>query len=607
MLQKNHLPFEDRFFVEGDLSENDQDACARLLDDNPDAEAVFCVNDYTALGLYEEMHRRNLIPGKDIYIMGYDNTIMGSQAKPSLSTVRADPVALGEHAVDLVTRMLEGEDVRSEVIATRFVKRNSFGTENAGHAHGRSSLLNQDSLRNAFHDIFYRHIYEEATSDHSDIRRNFDTFMSRLLELNRMGQFTPDESRELLGLFDELLNSNMLQYADVDNLLHSFKQIYREVTDNRKDCPVLLDFFVEMYWKLSSALDHRFGIMEQQNLSNAYSTKLFVRDTLQFEGENGQCYLSLLNNLSWLNIKNGYVYAFEHVITHLVGENFNPPDEVCLKAVLEEGVTRSVPKTSQKTSLKEIFDFNGTRTCEKQLQMVMIPLFSNEFLYGFVICDLTEAVFKEGEFLTNMFSSAARIIQLLKVNQEIQQQLESNLAALKEHNIVLDNLSKSDSLTNILNRRGFFESANKKFLSNRSAHKNILVAYADMNNLKIINDRYGHEEGDYALKFIGRKLVELTGNTGIAGRIGGDEFAFVMDYEADDQGESVLNEIREEFDTFNTESEKPYNITISVGLCYVLWSENRTLEEALAMADEKLYEAKKNRIRRVAKEKHPRE
>ena len=92
-----------------------------------------------------------------------------------------------------------------------------------------------------------------------------------------------------------------------------------------------------------------------------------------------------------------------------------------------------------------------------------------------------------------------------------------------------------------------------------------MVIYVDMNNLKIINDRYGHEEGDFSLKFIGEVLTSVVQDAGVAGRIGGDEFACIMEYARDDEGEAVLWDIYNRFDQYNADSSKPYNLTVSAG------------------------------------------
>ena len=121
--------------------------------------------------------------------------------------------------------------------------------------------------------------------------------------------------------------------------------------------------------------------------------------------------------------------------------------------------------------------------------MVTLPLYANEMLYGILVCDLTDEVLEYGEFLSNQISAAVKMLNLLKNNEDIQKQLEESLYVLKENNLELETLSKKDPLTGICNRRGFFEYAEPMLNKARAAEKTFLVLYADMNNLKIINDR----------------------------------------------------------------------------------------------------------------------
>ena len=169
-----------------------------------------------------------------------------------------------------------------------------------------------------------------------------------------------------------------------------------------------------------------------------------------------------------------------------------------------------MPFTEQKTAVEDML-CNPYIQTDKKYSFVQIPLFYNESLYGVLLCDLTNEIFENGEFLVNQMSSPTRIIKLLKVNETIQQQLEESFEAMRENNVVLDTLSKSDGLTMTLNRRGFYQEAEKMLTEARESRKPLLVLYADMNNLKIINDRYGHENGDFSLKMIGRLLAEQIG------------------------------------------------------------------------------------------------
>ena len=125
-LWKNGILPQEKRYVEGDLTGNAHSTYARLLDDNPDLEAVFCVNDETAAGFYEELKARGLMPGRDISVFGYDDTEWCSQIYPTLSSVRADVSKLGSKACELLCRMMQGEKVSSVRLPTDLVVRNSF-------------------------------------------------------------------------------------------------------------------------------------------------------------------------------------------------------------------------------------------------------------------------------------------------------------------------------------------------------------------------------------------------------------------------------------------------------------------------------------------------
>lgn len=602
ILEEYRIPFEDKNYVEGNLSRYSEKAFQKLLDDNPDIEAVFCVNDDTAMGFYDEMKRRNLVPGKDIMVFGYDDTILGAQSKPSLSSVWADPVKLGERALQKLIYMINGEAVTSETLSTRFIKRNSFGnlTGNVGKEEDR--LLDSKHIDDYFDNIFYRYKYEGIDEAVSRIRQSFKCVMEGLFQLSDGCGISVD----IQEMFDDFLRYNALEYADVDNLLIYFEQVYH-VLEARKAMSgssyELKETFVIFYKKIIRAIENQFGSMREAEYNTRFSMKLFVRDILQFEKGNDQSYAMLLDNLGWLDVSNAYVYVFEKPIMHLYGEEFDLPEELYLKAVLKNGSVQTVPAIHQKKNISDIY-------CNSELNpdryaMVMLPLFSDEMLYGIALCDLTDKMFGNGEFLVNQMSSAVKMIQLLKINESIQQQLEESLVTLRENNIALDNLSKSDGLTGIYNRRGFYDAAGKLVEKNRKLGKPVLVAYVDMNNLKIINDRYGHEEGDFSLKLIGDILVDTMGDKGITGRIGGDEFACAIEYEAEDEGKSLLETIYGKFTAYNEKSEKPYNVTVSAGAYVLKAAEQLDLKEALTLADEKLYVEKQRRVKIVAKGEIP--
>ena len=122
VMREHHLAADDSNFIEGNLTRQQKQVLLDYMDQNPGVEAFCCVNDETAFSVYAALKERGIEIGKDVFVMGYDNTLQGAKAKPSLSTVMADANALGVHALELALEALNGKPAESIVIPTRFIK-----------------------------------------------------------------------------------------------------------------------------------------------------------------------------------------------------------------------------------------------------------------------------------------------------------------------------------------------------------------------------------------------------------------------------------------------------------------------------------------------------
>ncbi len=112
-------------------------------------------------------------------------------------------------------------------------------------------------------------------------------------------------------------------------------------------------------------------------------------------------------------------------------------------------------------------------------------------------------------------------IRLAEAEQRIVQQ-EERIAALESQVM-------SDELTGILNRRGFFESFRREIdRANRGYSTGGLLIVVDLDNFKAINDTYGHQAGDAALRNVARMLAENSRAMDTCARLGGDEFVLLM-------------------------------------------------------------------------------
>lgn len=151
--------------------------------------------------------------------------------------------------------------------------------------------------------------------------------------------------------------------------------------------------------------------------------------------------------------------------------------------------------------------------------------------------------------------------------------------------------SISDELTNVLNRRGFFELANQQLKTARRYKQKVFLLYADVDKMKSINDALGHKEGDEALKEVATILKTTCREADIIGRLGGDEFA-ILGLESEEEGLKRLSlRIREKVKR-SYEKENRYNLSISLGLVYSSSETPRSLDELLAEADNLMYKQK---------------
>lgn len=165
-------------------------------------------------------------------------------------------------------------------------------------------------------------------------------------------------------------------------------------------------------------------------------------------------------------------------------------------------------------------------------------------------------------------------------------------AQQKQYRAQLQAMARTDELTGLYNRAGLI-SARESMTAGRA--RTVAVIMADLDHLKQINDRFGHHEGDIALRSVADILRRVLGAGQVIGRIGGDEFqaCFVQPQEPFIQEQ--LRGIRDACDEYNRTSERPYFLEISVGYAIGTVQSREDWEALAARADEGLYEAKKTR------------
>jgi diguanylate cyclase (GGDEF)-like protein len=168
---------------------------------------------------------------------------------------------------------------------------------------------------------------------------------------------------------------------------------------------------------------------------------------------------------------------------------------------------------------------------------------------------------------------------------------ERRLMAENEH------LAMTDFLTGCLNKRGFYLLAEAEL--SRAARDNTPISFlfSDLDDLKLLNDSYGHIIGDEAVKYFAACVTSQCRPYDLVGRFGGDEFVFCFPHASEDQALNIVRRIQTALENSNFqvgETDITVQLSASFGLVTSVTGEDRDVEWFIHQADMALYKAKQN-------------
>lgn len=180
--------------------------------------------------------------------------------------------------------------------------------------------------------------------------------------------------------------------------------------------------------------------------------------------------------------------------------------------------------------------------------------------------------------------------QLIEQNQRLEQEIKERLKAEAE----VRQLSLTDELTGLYNRRGFFLLAQQQLKLAQRTNTNCSLIFADLDGLKIINDTHGHELGDRTIVDAGQILRQTFRDADILARFGGDEFTLFLLGE-----ESYPNDFKARLQTnidfFNQNANRVYKLSMSLGVQPCNIKDNFSIEDWIAKADKLMYAHKQTK------------
>jgi len=588
VMDECQVPLYNRIHIEGDFSkESSRAAMEHILEEKgfkPDV--IVCANDEMAIGVYEVLMEHGIDMPDTLAFTGFDNIDNATSFSPAFTTIGQPLKDIGKASIRGIHRLLTGDvqQVNEVYIGELFI-RESCGCYDFIESHnGLEQQVPNSSIREMLENIKEDYL-EQFIKGKKPQSSAFENQVDDLFEIleNELEQQLPKGS--FLKAFFKYTNQMTGGYRDADNLAYLMPWMKdRFIQLGIKKLPEALhDIFHEARILIGKIVLRNERKENYDFMNMYYSSSELVRE-LNGVSTTDEIFEVIIPYLETFNFSNYHICLFDEPISIDNRMDFVYPKEINMSFGYING-ERISPYSFETKDMIPPHVINQSN----HIEYAFFPMFFKENHFGYIACDVwipTKSIFRTiKEQITNALE---RLM--------VQKKIEDYNTQLLKLNEQLSQMAIRDTLTNLLNRRGVYEYLDLlREMSTDVAHI-IDIVYGDIDGLKIINDLYGHQEGDYAIEQVAKILKSALGDSGIVGRFGGDEFVCVIEKSIqEDFIEMFSLKVRHLLETFNKTEKKPYKLDISLGFSEWNSSGEDTIEHVLHQADIDLYRKKQKK------------
>jgi diguanylate cyclase (GGDEF)-like protein len=564
--------------------ESGEEAARYLLEKDIFFDGVVAANDEMAITLMFVLQKNGIRIPEDVSIAGFDNILRCNNVKPKLTTVKQPIVEMSVTAVEVALSIIRGEKVEKTIyLPAEPIFRESCGCLEL-------SLTDRlENLPNRLEELFIQisQIINSSIWNQGPCLELAKKIISTLE--NNNSHF--DDYQMMIQSFEEYLD---VQLNSAENIFHwqaifSLIRKYFSYSPNSSRISVVDDLLIKMLNILITKTNIDYVTRFAQDNSAFLvltNTTFLMSSAIQIEDLNK----IIQEYFPSIYIKSCYLFSFVKELEHNIGEPFSDLEIKFLTAFDEKGNIKSVTDAP----LNEPPVFHTYLPKSRRYSIVFSALFSREYVYGLMLIEPVNLSISSFNFMEILFAQVSGDLRSLILLERNKKQKE----ALEFYNKELSDVAQRDELTGLYNRRGFMLLADQAMSMAFNKDKAGLFFYADMDDLKSINDDYGHDKGDIAIIEMSSILKRCFRDTDIIARLGGDEFT-VFTVDVPDELQSVIeSRVKQYTDEFNQNSNQPFQLSISIGCLPFMVEMKTAIEDLIKQTDTLLYEqkkAKKNR------------
>ncbi|MCH5291636.1 MAG: GGDEF domain-containing protein [Treponema sp.] len=298
------------------------------------------------------------------------------------------------------------------------------------------------------------------------------------------------------------------------------------------------------------------------------------------------------------------VVLFERKMEFSPGDSFIIPSRATLVLTYEDPRLKT-GQHDDSESCEKMFDPSkellpeGTFSDRRRMLMVKALHYENT-LFGYVAYEPGDLHLALYDTAFSMVASILNAAILFTQQTAIEQHQRTMLQQLGDANNELTGRSFTDELTSVYNRRGVFNFGQQAMDLALERGQCGMVFYADMDGLKGINDTFGHDAGDIAIKTMADILKNTFRSQDVVGRMGGDEFVIVAIGLFPEQLDKIRERVKKAEADWYTAHKPPFHLGISFGVVPFNQQTGGILDELVKEADKLLYEEKVKKHSRSA-------
>ena len=603
LLDEEGVTYDPRRHYEGDFftSEGGKAVDQFIKDLGGAPKAIVAANDEMAIGAYIRLAQLGYRVPEDVGIAGFDNLESTSDFFPPITTYdqRFDTIccealkaieAIANNEMTPGYHITHGELVVRESCGCSCMHctANDDGENLINKALGEVTQLTQE-VQASMIGLLSQKIKEKLFSSDNHLieietysQELFNAFLSDLKEESKDNVFAKTLNSLLnFSIANEGKNSNPLEFFEEIKVFIKGLIVNTELRDRIDRIINAANNVVNVGLRRREASYHynfRRMYLMSRSVAREFSTAMSIEDI----------YRILETSLPYYGISYSYMVIYKRPLEFDGIGSFTYPRISELVFSYDQGVDLKRQSFVTKNMLP-----TQTIYHDDQSNLLFLSLDAGGCQYGYIVFSTDGIDFTIYETIRSHISETMKRHQMNMKRLEAEVALNNVLHELEISNDLLRHQSIHDEMTGLLNRRGFYGDAELYFQEALDKAEPFGLIFGDIDGLKGINDTYGHDEGDFTIKYVAKVLEEVLGEVAVVARMSGDEFtALIKNVKEASLIDVYMTQVNKRLDDFNKMPTKPYQLSISMGYVPYDYKVSQSMDALLLGADKKMYRAK---------------